>query len=250
MPLLIGAGIGAIGSAAMGKSPLTGALLGGALGGMGGAGGLFGGAAGSGAGVSGLATLPEVAPVAGEISIPSTSLLGGGTTASSVGIPASSLSGGVTNLGMEGIGSGIVPNAGAQFSSNALSSGLDYGINAGNTLAGGQSMYQAPSFLDNISKFPTQGMDYIKDNPYQSANMALKANEAINPPAQAMPVAPAMPIQRGNFDPSSALLNVSPNLGMSKEEMLRSKAGQYASAAHLTDQDRRKIGDFYTSLIG
>jgi hypothetical protein len=39
-------------------------------------------------------------------------------------------------------------------------------------------------------------------------------------------------------------------MGMSREEMLRSKAGQYASAAHLTDQDRRKIGDFYTSLIG
>ena len=247
MPMIIGAGVGALGSAAMGKSPFTGALMGGALGGLGGAGGLFGAAPSS--GVSGLAVLPEVAPVAGEIAIPSTSLLGGGTTASSVGIPASSLSGGVTNLGMEGIGSGIVPNAGAQFSSNALSSGLDYGINAGNTLAGGQSIYQAPSLMDNLSKLPSQGLDYVKDNPYQSANMAMKANEVINPPSQPMQTAPVMPIQRGSFDPSSAIPAM-PTMGLSKEELAKSKAGQYASAARLTDQDRRKIGDFYTSLIG
>ena len=211
-------------------------------------GGLFGAAPST--GVSGLAALPEVAPVAGEIAIPSTSLLGAGTTASSVGIPASSLSGGLTNLGMEGIGSGLVPNAGVQLSAGTGLGAMDYGIGAGNTLAGGQSIYQAPSLMDNLSKLSSQGLDYVKENPYQSANMALKANEALNPPSQPMQPAPAMPIQRGNFDPSSALLNVAPNMGMSREEMLRSKAGQYASAAHLTDQDRRKIGDFYTSLIG
>ena len=49
-PVLIPAAIGAVGSAAMGKSPITGALMGGALGGLGGAAGLFGsGAAGAGA---------------------------------------------------------------------------------------------------------------------------------------------------------------------------------------------------------
>jgi len=245
MPMIIGAGVGALGSAAMGKSPFTGALMGGALGGLGGAGGLFGAAPT--AGVSGLSA---AAPAAGEFAIPSTSLLGEGFVAPSVGIPASSLSGGLTNLGMEGIGASAVPSAGVQLSAAPSLGAMDYGINAGNTLAGGQSMYQAPSLMDNLSKLPSQGLDYVKENPYQSANMALKANEALNPPSQPMQPAPAMPIQRGNFDPSSALLNVSPNMGMSREEMLRSKAGQYASAAHLTDQDRRKIGDFYTSLIG
>ena len=44
-PVLIPAAIGAVGSAAMGKSPITGALLGGALGGVGSS--LFGGAAGT-----------------------------------------------------------------------------------------------------------------------------------------------------------------------------------------------------------
>jgi hypothetical protein len=246
MPMIIGAGVGALGSAAMGKSPFTGALLGGTLGGLGGAGGLFGAAPT--AGVSGLATLPEVAPVAGEISIPSTSLLGGGTTASSVGIPASSLSGGLTNLGMEGIGSGFVPNAGVQLSSNALSNGLDYGIGAGNTLAGGQSIYQAPSLMDNISKVPSQAMDYFKNNPASSANTALKISESLNP-SQPITTSPIMPIKHGNFDPSSAIA-AAPTMGLSKEEIAKGKVGQFANMAHLTDQDRRKIGDFYTSLIG
>lgn len=243
--MIIGAGLGALSSAAMGKSPFTGALMGGALGGLGGAGGLFGAAP-----TAGVGGLSSVAPAvtAGEIAIPSTSLLEG-VVAPSVGIPTSALSGGVTNLGMQGIGSGLVPNAGVQLSSNALAGGLDYGINAGNTLAGGQSIYQAPSFMDNISKFPSQAMDYVKENPYQSANMAMKANEAINPPTQPMQPAPAMPIQRGNFDPSSVIA-ATPSYGISQDEIARGKVGQIASLARLNDEDVRKIRQFYPSLIG
>jgi hypothetical protein len=248
MPMIIGAGVGALGSAAMGKSPFTGALMGGALGGLGGAGGLFGAAPT--AGVSGLSAAAPAAATAGEIAIPSTSLLGAGTFAPSVGIPASALESGIGMAGLEGGALSAAPTMGVQLSAAPSLGAMDYGIGAGNTLAGGQSIYQAPSLMDNLSKLPSQGLDYVKENPYQSANMALKANEVLNPPSQPMQTAPAMPIQRGNFDPSSALLNVPPNMGMSREEMLRSKAGQYASAAHLTDQDRRKIGDFYTSLIG
>lgn len=248
MPMLIGAGVGALGSAAMGKSPFTGALLGGAMGGLGGAGGLFGAAPT--AGVSGLSAAAPAAATAGEIAIPSTSLLGAGTIAPSVGIPASALESGIGMAGLESGALSAAPTMGVQLSAAPSLGAMDYGIGAGNTLAGGQSIYQAPSFMDNVSKFPTQAMDYVKENPYQSANMALKANEVLNPPTQPMQPAPTIPIQRSNFDPSSALLNVAPNMGMSREEMLRSKAGQYASAAHLTDADRRKIGDFYTSLIG
>jgi len=247
MPMIIGAGVGALGSAAMGKSPFTGALMGGALGGLGGAGGLFGAAPT--AGVSGLSAAAPLA-TAGEIAIPSTSLLGAGTIAPSIGIPASALESGIGMAGLEGGAMSAAPTMGMQFAANPLASGLDYGIGAGNTLAGGQSIYQAPSFMDNISKFPTQAMDYFKENPSSSANTALKISDAMNPPSQPQQAPLATPIQRSNFDPSSALLNVSPNMGMSKEEMLRSKAGQYASAAHLTDADRRKISDFYTSLIG
>ena len=53
----IGAGVGALGAAVTHKSPLTGALLGGSLGGLGSAAGLFGGAAGAGAGTAGTAGL-------------------------------------------------------------------------------------------------------------------------------------------------------------------------------------------------
>jgi len=247
MPMIIGAGVGALGSAAMGKSPFTGALLGGAMGGLGGAGGLFGAAPT--AGVSGLSAAAPAAATAGEIAIPSTSLLGAGTIAPSVGIPASALESGIGMAGLEGGALSAAPTMGVQLSAAPSLGGLDYGINAGNTLAGGQSIYQAPSLMDNFSKLPSQGLNYVKENPYQSANMALKANEVINPPSQPMQTAPVMPIQRGSFDPSSAIPAM-PTMGLSKEELAKSKAGQYASAARLSDQDRRKIGDFYTSLIG
>ena len=247
MPMIIGAGVGALGSAAMGKSPFTGALLGGTLGGLGGAGGLFG-AAGSGAGVSGLAAAAPAAATAGEIAIPSTSLLGAGTTASSIGIPTSALQSGIGMAGLEGGAASVAPTMGMQFAANPLASGLDYGINAGNTLAGGQSIYQAPSLMDNISKVPSQAMDYFKNNPASSANTALKISESLNP-SQPITTSPIMPIKHGNFDPSSAIA-AAPTMGLSKEEIAKGKVGQFANMAHLTDQDRRKIGDFYTSLIG
>jgi hypothetical protein len=235
MPLLIGAGIGAISSAAMGKSPFTGALLGGATGGMlGGAGGLFGAAPT--AGVSGLASVAPAAATAGEIAIPSTSLLGAGTTASSVGIPASSLSGGITNLGMEGIGSGLVPNAGVQLSSNALAGGLDYGINAGNTLAGGQSIYQAPSFMDRLSNIPENAMNYVKNNPMSAGKMVLD----VATPTPQQPIQPSQgQVSRPNFDPSSTLLNVSPNV----RPTAGSKTGLIDMMAHIpmTDEERMRL---------
>jgi len=56
-------------------------------------------------------------------------------------------------------------------------------------------------------------------------------------------------INKPNFDPSSAI-PATPTFSLTKEELAKSKAGQIANMAHLTDQDKRKIGDFYTSLIG
>ena len=252
MPMIIGAGVGALGSAAMGKSPFTGALMGGALGGLGGAGGLFGAAP-----TAGVGGLSSVAPAvtAGEIAIPSTSLLEG-VVAPSVGIPTSALSGGVTNLGMQGIGSGIVPNAGVQLSSNALANGLDYGINAGNTLAGGQSIYQAPSFMDNISKFPSQVMNYAQENPTSLLSNAnsiagMSSNaEAQNQQRLNNAVATGIqPVTKKDFDPSSAIA-AAPSYGISQNEVAKGKVGQIASQARLNDEDVRRIRQFYPSLIG
>jgi len=253
MPMIIGAGIGALGSAAMGKSPFTGALMGGALGGLGGAGGLFGTAPT--AGVGGLSSVAPTVATAGEIAIPSTSLLEG-VVAPSVGIPTSTLSGGVTNLGMQGIGSGLVPNAGVQLSSNALANGLDYGINAGNTLAGGQSIYQVPSFMDNISKFPSQVMNYAQENPTSLLSNAnsiagMSGNaEAQNQQRLNNAVATGIqPITKKDFDPSSAIA-ASPSYGLSRDEVSAGKVAQIASQARLNDEDVRRIRQFYPSLIG
>lgn len=252
MPMIIGAGVGALGSAAMGKSPIKGALLGGALGGLGGAGGLFGAAPT--AGVSGLSSVAP-AVTAGEITIPSTALLDG-VVAPSVGIPTSALSGGVTNLGMQGIGSGLVPNAGVQLSSNALAGGLDYGINAANTLAGGQSIYQAPSFMDNISKFPSQIMNYSKENPMTLLGGAntLSGINTQNKQAQQEGLSQAVAtgsqgITRPNFDPSSAIV-AAPTYGLTKDELAAGKVGQLASRIRLPEEDERSLRQFYTSLIG
>ena len=246
MPMIIGAGDGALGSAAMGKSPFTGALLGGALGGFGSAGGLFGSAPT--AGVSGLSAAST--PVAvGEAAIPSTSLLGAGTVAPSMGIPTSALQSGIGMAGLD-TASAVAPTMGVQLSAAPSLTGLDYGINAGNTLAAGSNIYQAPSLLDNLSNMPSKALDYVKENPYSSANTALKGYEAMNQPTPPIQPSPTPPIQRGNFDPSSTLVNVAPTMGLSKEEMTKNKVGQLAAGAHLTDADRRKINDFYTSYIG
>lgn len=57
-PITIGAGLGALGSAVTGRSPFTGALLGGGLGGLGSASGLFGSGSGLLSGIKGVATTP------------------------------------------------------------------------------------------------------------------------------------------------------------------------------------------------
>ena len=243
VPALIGAGVGAVGGAAMGKNPFKTALLGAGVGAAGAGAGLFGAAPT--AGVSGLSTAP-VAATAGEIAIPTTSLLEG-VVAPSVGIPTSALSGGVTNLGVQGIGSGLVPNAGVQLSSNALAGGLDYGINAGNTLAGGQSIYQTPSFMDNISKFPSQVMNYAKENPASlvsnansllsmSGNAKAQNQQKLNQAAQ---IGQTPLISKGNYKASSPLINVSPNI----DSMATNGNGLLGMMARIpmTDEERMRL---------
>ena len=244
MPLLIGAGIGAISSAAMGKSPFTGALLGGATGGMlGGAGGLFGAAPT--AGISGLASVAPAAATAGEIAIPSTSLLEG-AIAPSVGIPTSALASGITpastlasEFGMAGLdtAASAAPSMGVQFASNPMANGLDYGINAGNTLAGGNAMYQAPSFMNQLGKIPSQMTNWASNNPISAGKMAMD----IATPTPQQPIQPVQgQIRRGNPElASSSLLNVAPNV----KPTSGSKIGLIDMMAHipLTDDEKMRL---------
>jgi hypothetical protein len=99
MPMIIGAGVGALSSAAMGKNPFTGALLGGVTGGaFGGAGGFGSGFAGDAGGL--LSGLKGVAPEAVSLGSGGYSALG----SNAIGNVGGAATGGI-NFGANGINS-------------------------------------------------------------------------------------------------------------------------------------------------
>lgn len=111
-PLLIGAAIGGVSSAAQGGDPLKGALLGGLTGGIGsGIAGALGGAATSGA-ASGLTSVGAAAPTA---SMPSLLSAGASPAASSlatsVGAAIPEAVGGLGSYGLSGLSAGAAPGA-------------------------------------------------------------------------------------------------------------------------------------------
>lgn len=255
MPMIIGAGVGALGSAAMGKSPFTGALMGGALGGLGGAGGLFGGAAGGTAG--------GTAATAAEQGLLSTAAATeGAANMGNIGMANMFNTGASSALGTAGTyAQGLNPElyTGSQGMFDvAQGSTLGYdpsflGGQGAQTVAGGGGY--DPSFFGRVKDMGSSAVDSVKNgvsgmSTSDKLGLGLKGYEALNqptPPVQ--PAAGVQPIQRGSFDPSSAI-PATPTFNLTKEELAKAKAGQIANMAHLTDQDKRKIGDFYTSLIG
>lgn len=132
-PLLIGAGLGAATSLAMGKNPFMGALLGGATGGaFGGAGG-FG--SGFGFGESGLLSgLKGVAPEAVSLG-----------------------SGGYAQLAQNPLGSIGNGEIGSSLLTNSKGTPLNIMDKVGNY----------------VSNLPSNAMDYVKNNPLTSAKTAL-----------------------------------------------------------------------------
>ena len=250
MPMIIGAGVGALGSAAMGKSPFTGALMGGALGGLGGAGGLFGGAAGSGAGATAAATegglLSSAAPVVGDAAFISPFT------------PTGVFGQQVGNASLNGIGSTL----GA--------SGTEFAAQNAPTYAGQQGMFDVAGnqnqVLGGIGRATygdaataggaTNGglFGNVQDmfgnmSTSDKLGLGMKGLDIATQPTPQPQTPQVASINRPNFDPSSAI-PATPTFSLTKEELAKSKAGQIANMAHLTDQDKRKIGDFYTSLIG
>jgi len=189
-PLLIGAGLGAITSAAMGKNPFMGALLGGATGGLfGGAGaaaegaagtigtnGLIGGANLTGAGIasgsgasaggfgsglfSGLKGI-ETAPVS----------FGTGGYASGIGGQALNAAPSLSTIGNGEIGSSLLTNS------------------KGNPL---NMMDKVGNYVSNI---PSNAMDYVQNNPLSSAKMAL---DVATPAPEAPMQDRSTPIKQGN----------------------------------------------------
>jgi hypothetical protein len=173
MPLLIGAGVGALGAAAMGKSPFTGALLGGSLG-MGasalGAGSLLGSAAGGAS--EGVSLGAMAAPTVGETAagIPSTAI--GTAGAPSMGIN-------FANTGGMGVNLASAP-------ASSLS-GLNYAINPATVSVAGNApaLASSGSLLGNAAN---SIWDWTKNNPSTALQGVSAANNMLFPQAHPMQV--------------------------------------------------------------
>jgi hypothetical protein len=245
-PILIGAGLGALTSAAMGKSPFTGALLGGATGGMfGGAGGLFGSAGAGATGATGIQLAQ--APIVEGLSTALTPTVIGGSGAA-----------GITGLGTQALGGAGITGLGSLGGGGAAITGLNnMGVDSLSLLDSSRLAYNTPlSFGEKLSNLGSSGYSYLKDNPAQALSGVNSLSTASAQEEQAKQqklnqavATGAQPIQRKPFDPSSAIA-AAPSYGLSREEVAKGKIGQIASQARLTDEDERRIGQFYQSLIG
>jgi len=243
MPALIGAGVGAAGSAITGKNPLTGALLGGALGGFGSASGLFGGAAGAGSGsglLSGFKGVETVVPSLGSggysaLGQSALSPIGGAATG---GINFANIGSnlGGTNLPLGGQGIQIDKfNPAFNFTDDGLMF-ADKGLSSADQMLANKFVTeQNPFALDTrrlVTDTPLTMGERISDmmsNPFSSLtgrdklDLGLKGAEAFMPQQQRqMEAPPVAPIRPGNpnqvaptfnLNPSSNLPNVKPIIG-------------------------------------
>jgi len=286
-PMLIGAGVGALGSLAMGKSPFTGALLGGVTGGA------FGGAGGFGSGFG-----------LGE----------GGLLSGFQGVAPEAVSlgtGGYANLGANAFG-----NVGG-----AATGGIDFGVNGINSTLGGTNLplggqgiqldkfYPTANFTDEGLSFADKGLSsadqmfankfstetnplaldprrlavntplsfgeklsdvgsnifsYGKENPMSvlsgantisnmSANADAQSQQRLNDAIAKGQV----PIKQGDSTMTQSYsmpqVNASgADYGVSPESIAAGKIAQLSNKAfaRIPETDKRKIGNFYTSLIG
>ena len=273
-PLLIGAGLGAATSLAMGKNPFMGALLGGATGGaFGGAGGF-----GSGFGLGGggfLSGLQGVAPEAVSLGSGGYAALGqnalgpiGGAATGGINFGVNGINStlGGTNLALGGQGINNLSsyaNPLTNVAKNSIGIGTQgisgTGITLGNI--GGADIRRLAvntplSFGERLSDLGSSAFSYGKENPASLlsgantiSNMSANA-EAQNTQQLNNAVATgAQPITQKDFDPSSVIA-AAPSYGLSRDEMAAGKVGQIASQTRLNDEDERKIRQFYTSLIG
>lgn len=233
--VLIGAGVGAVSSAAMGKNPFTGALLGGATGGA------FGGAGGFGSGFTEGNLLSGFTGV--EAAVPS--FAGGGyagaanTVAANAVAPAALTAAPVSApAGFVGSNGEIVPNL---LSEAPYTGGVDSLSNIGSYGSSMGSPYTpdviynsqfagaaGPNFTPVLGK----SADYtgggagsgglfgsVKDlfgglSTSDKVGLGLKSVDLLNQPQQQTPPPQVTPITRGNPEMVSApLYNVAPNVG-------------------------------------
>jgi hypothetical protein len=250
MPMLVGAGLGAISSAAMGKSPFTGALLGGATGGA------FGGAGGFGSGFTEGGLLSSFAPATTGAGVQL------GTTALNPTLALDAVDDLAFNQAFNTALPTNVTGQGVQFSQAPMGgagiTGLNnMGINSVNLADPSRLAYNTPlSFGEKLSNLGSSGYSYLKDNPATALSGVNSLSNASNQAEQAKQkqlneavATGAQPIAKKQFDPSSVIA-AAPSYGLSRDEVAAGKVAQIASQARLNDEDVRKIRQFYPSLIG
>ena len=243
MPMIIGAGVGALSSAAMGKSPFTGALLGGATGGMfGGTEGLFGGTVANGTGTGIQLTQPLVEEGFNTALVPS--VVGGGGGA------------GITGLGNQLGGAGI-KGLGSLCGSAGITGLNNMGVDSLSLLDSSRLAYNTPlSFGEKLSNAGSNLFSYGKENPTSLLNgastisdMSTNANAQNQQRLNNAVATGTQPIAKKEFDPSSVIA-ATPSYGLSREEVGKGKVAQIASQAKLNDATEQKIRQFYNSYIG
>jgi hypothetical protein len=263
-PMLIGAGLGALSSAAMGKSPFTGALLGGVTGGA------FGGAGGFGSGFG----LGDAGGLLSNLQGVATTPVSMGTGGFASGIGGQVIPNALTSA-VPAVAETVAPNLSTSFMNeyvpqNLVTQGTELPMSTvasqPSTYAEGIQDVYRPQF-ENISRGASEGFTGGGYNPNgglfggikdmfgglstsDKLGLGLKGVElAMQPTPPIQPASGVQPIQKKPFDPSSAIA-AAPSYGITKEEVAAGKVGQIASKARLNDEDERKIRQFYTSLIG
>lgn len=228
-PVLIGAGIGALGSAVQGKSPLTGALLGGATGGLFGGsesllGGKIAGAFGQGAagGVTNGINLSQVGTNVGGTALgvgsqgitniaqfakPLTGIADdaviGASLADDVGIAASNIPS--TNIPLSvGNLKGSLPSMNMPLADRVNAMDASKLFN-----------YTDPTMMDKIQGFGNDAFSWAKNNPTSAGGFAVKGIEAINTPPEKVNTSAQQPVRQGQFQgytPTAAPSRVAPQI--------------------------------------
>lgn len=218
-PVLIPAAIGAVGSAAMGKSPITGALMGGALGGLGSASGLFGaGATGAGATTAG-ATAPSSLFGATEAISPFTPTGVFGAQTLTPGLTGSITGLGVSAPAMAAQTAPLYTGPASMFDVAGTQNQILGGIGQA-TAAGGGGF--DPSFLGSVKRGLESGYgslsDWAKANPMQALSSTGQAIEAVSPQEQQqqVPQVAIPPVTKGTY-------NTAPTLGQGPNEKVATR---------------------------
>lgn len=216
-PVLIGAGIGALGSSVQGKSPLTGALLGGATGGLfGGSESLFGDKiANAFSGLTSGNVAQGVQAATGQAAtqaIPSVGI-------QNIGQFAQPLAGVTDDLGVSllddvGIAASRIPSTNIPLSTADLAGGITDKIPLNSINTSKLFNYTNPTMMDKIQGLGSDAFSFAKNNPVASGTFALRGLEEINRPTQ-IDTSAQRPIRQGQFDaytPTAAANNVAPQI--------------------------------------